>query len=85
MLEWAGGLLLLWAVAAPLAAELSRRWSRVRAQKKALELDWKIIEQSAANPRPQPDCERPQTLGVCTGRECLLYDTCTFNIKKPLP
>jgi hypothetical protein len=85
LLVWIGGALLAWAVLAPLPTRLKFRWRKAQAEKRALELDWKIIDQSVANDRLQRDCERPETLGTCTGRECLVYDTCSFNIKKPLP
>ncbi len=54
-------------------------------REKAESLGWKLIESSAQGFRPKPDCERPETLGVCTGRECLVYETCHFAIKKQLP
>jgi hypothetical protein len=85
LLVWTGGALLLLAILGPFFKALGRRWRRSRAEKKAAQLDWKIIDQSIANDRLRRDCERPETLGVCTGRECLVYDSCAFNIKKPLP
>jgi hypothetical protein len=85
LLVWGGGLLLALAVLGPLAQGLRRRWRKGKADKRAAALDWKIIDQSLANERIKRDCERPETLGVCTGRDCLVYDSCAFNIKKPLP
>ncbi len=61
--------------------ERKRRRSLARASK----LDWSVIDNSLASGRPKADCERPETLGVCTGQECMVYKTCNFNIKKPLP
>ena len=85
ILVWMGGALLVLAVVGPFFEKGKIRWRRVTAEKRAMALDWKIIDQSLSNDRLQRDCERPVTLGVCTGRECLVYDTCNFNIKKPLP
>lgn len=85
LVAWLGGALFLAALLSESLQRLQRRWRRQRAERRAAELDWKIIDQSLAEERPKRDCERPETLGVCTGRECLVYDACNFNIKKPLP
>jgi len=60
---------------------LKKRRTRARAAR----LDWSVIDHSMSADRLKPDCERPATLGICTGRECMVYKTCNFNIKKPLP
>jgi hypothetical protein len=85
LLVWGGGTILVLALLGPLVGRAVRGWRRARAERKAATLDWKIIDQSLAQDRLRRDCERPETLGVCTGRECLVYDSCAFNIKKPLP
>ena len=85
LVAWMGGGLLLLALLSESFQGLRRRWRKQRAEKRAAELDWKIIDQSMAEDRLRRDCERPETLGICTGKECLVYDTCNFNIKKPLP
>ncbi len=77
--------MLLAALLSESVQRLLRSWRKEKALRKAAELDWKIIDQSLAEERPKRDCERPETLGVCTGRDCLVYDSCNFNIKKPLP
>lgn len=87
-LAWLGGGLLLAALLRPLfggRALLFKGFRRRQALKKAAELDWSIIEQSQNRERVKRDCEREETLGVCTGRDCLVYESCNFNIKKPLP
>ena len=85
LLVWGGGSLLLAALLGQAFQKMSLRWRKARAEKKAAALDWTIIDQSMSRERPKRDCERQETLGICTGRECLVYDTCNFNIKKPLP
>jgi hypothetical protein len=82
---WLGGGILVLAFVMDLLPKLKAKWRRQRAVKKAFELDWKIIDNSMADDRLKRDCERPETLGICTGRDCLVYDDCQFNIKKPLP
>ena len=57
---------------------------RRRSQMKAKSLDWSVIDGSLRSPRPQRDCERQESLGICTGLDCLVYESCNFNIKKPL-
>jgi hypothetical protein len=84
-LAWVGGGLLL---AALLAPWVQRRWGARRqssALKKAEKLDWSVIDNTVNRDRIKRDCERPETLGICTGRDCLVYETCDFNIKKALP
>ncbi len=84
-----GGVLL----AAALVSELAQRFTAWRrrparpasALRRAAKLDWTIIDNSMAQDRERRDCERPETLGVCTGLECLVYKTCRYNLKKPLP
>jgi hypothetical protein len=85
LLAWGGGGLLVLALGSQLGQKFRFRWRKAAAQRRAVELDWKIIDRSLADERLKQDCERPETLGVCTGRECMVYDTCAFNIKKPLP
>ena len=87
-----GGCLLAGALAAEAWAQVGAPVDRFRARRKrrrslaqASKLDWSVIDSSLARERAQRDCERPETLGVCTGMECLVYKTCNFNIKKPLP
>ena len=64
---------------------LTLGWRRRRQARRVLKLDWSVIDNSLAAYRTKRDCERPETLGICTGMECLVYKTCNFNIKKPLP
>ena len=82
---WAGGGLLSAALLSSMFQSLAARWKRRRVRARAMALDWSVIDNSLAEPRPRRDCERPETLGVCTGRECLVYDSCNFNIKRPMP
>jgi len=84
---WLGAGVLLALAASQLFQVLKKRWARAprSSREKAESLGWKLIDSSSQAVRPKPDCERPETLGVCTGRECLLYDSCHFAIKKPLP
>jgi hypothetical protein len=84
-LAWLGGGLLAAALLYPLLQGLGKQWRRERSLKKAEKLDWSIIDNSLSRDRVQRDCERQETLGICTGRECLVYEGCNFNIKKPLP
>ncbi|MGH7441610.1 MAG: hypothetical protein ACREKE_02935 [bacterium] len=91
-----GGVLLALALLSEAAARLGSgsvgfrlgfwkaRRERKNALKRAKHLDWSVIDNSMSG-RPKRDCERPETLGICTGLECLVYKTCDFNIKKPLP
>ena len=83
VLVWVGGVLFLMALLAPLK-RFSWRWPKKSALERSKALDWRIIDNSLARERPIRDCERQETLGICTGRECLVYDSCNFNIKKPL-
>jgi hypothetical protein len=82
---WAGAALLAAAALSSLVQSAAARWKRRRTRARTLALDWSVIDNSLAEPRPRRDCERPETLGVCTGRECLVYEGCNFNIKRPLP
>jgi hypothetical protein len=84
VLAWVGGALLAAAVLKPVWERWRRGRRKARALQRAAHLDWSVIEQSLRRERLQRDCERPETLGVCTGRDCLVYDHCDFNIKKPL-
>jgi hypothetical protein len=84
-LAWLGGGLLVAALLAPWVRGWGQRGRKSQALKKAEKLDWSVIDNSLARERIQRDCERPETLGICTGRDCLVYDSCTFNIKKALP
>jgi hypothetical protein len=91
-LDGAGGCLLAAALVSELMARLRPLGEGFRASRKrrslrerAVKLDWSVIDNSMAAGRIKRDCERPETLGVCTGLECLVYKTCNFNIKKPLP
>jgi hypothetical protein len=88
----AGGCLLALALGAEVLARLGHSLGRARSdlkrrrtRERAAKLDWSVIDNSMAADRLKRDCERPATLGVCTGMECLVYKTCNFNIKKPLP
>ena len=85
LVAWAGGGLLLAALFSEVFQRLLRRWKSARTQRRAAQLDWKIIDSSMNDDRVKRDCERPETLGICTGRDCLVYEGCNFNIKKPLP
>lgn len=82
---WIGGALLLTALLWPWLSGRRRATKRAQSFDRAKELDWSIIDNSLARDRLKRDCERPETLGQCTGRDCMVYDTCDFNIKKPLP
>jgi hypothetical protein len=82
---WAGGVLVAAALLSAAFQPLAARWKRRRVRARAMALDWSVIDNSLAEPRPRRDCERQETLGVCTGRECLVYDSCNFNIKRPMP
>jgi hypothetical protein len=82
---WAGGALIAAALASTLVQATAARWKRRQSRARVLALDWSVIDNSLAEPRPRRDCERQETLGICTGRECLVYDSCNFNIKRPLP
>lgn len=84
VLAWTGGALLAAALLAPWIERLRRGRRKAGAFKRAAELDWSVIDQSLQRERTQRDCERPETLGICTGRDCLVYEKCDFNIKKPL-
>ncbi len=80
---YAAGMVLATALLQPLWARLRAGRRRKRALDRAVDLDWKVIDQTLNRERTQRDCERPETLGICTGRDCLVYDQCNFNIKKP--
>lgn len=89
LLAYLGGALLLAALLSqarlslgPQLRGLAGAWKARLARRRARHLDWSIIETASRRPRPKPDCERPETLGQCTGRDCLVYETCNFNIKK---
>jgi hypothetical protein len=88
VLVWAGGCLfglaLLSQCSEPVKALARRRRSR-KTEERMLALDWKVIDNSVASTRLKQDCERPETLGVCTGLDCMVYRNCNFNIKRPLP
>jgi hypothetical protein len=84
-LVWLGGGLLSAALLAPLFQRLRGARRQSKALKKAEKLDWSVIDNSLQRGRIMRDCERQETLGICTGRDCLVYDTCDFNIKKALP
>lgn len=84
-LAWIGGALLVAALVGPWIKRWGKRQRRQQSVLRAKELDWSIIDNSLSRERIKRDCERPETLGFCTGRDCLVYDTCDFNIKKPLP
>ena len=84
-LAWLGGGLLAAALVWPLLQGLAKTWKRGQNLKKAEKLDWTLIDNTLARPRLMRDCERPETLGICTGRDCQVYETCDFNIKKALP
>jgi len=75
------GLLFFSGLAGPFKAWLSSR-SRKKAMKKAEKLDWELIDNTVNSVRPRRDCERQESLGICTGKECLVYESCDFNIKK---
>ena len=85
---WIGAALLLAALLAPWVRGKGfglKAFRRRRALQRAADLDWSIIEASQNRERVKRDCEREETLGLCTGRDCLVYESCNFNIKKPLP
>jgi hypothetical protein len=85
VLVWLGGLslvaLALSSLMGPLRGWLEGR-RRQRSVKKAEKLDWALIDNTLNAVRPRRDCERQESLGICTGKDCLVYDTCDFNIKK---
>jgi len=91
-LAMAGGGLLALALLAEVCARLVPAFDAVKGllkrrqtRRRTAALDWSIIEGSLSADRPKRDCERPETLGLCTGLDCLVYKTCNFNIKKPMP
>lgn len=82
---WIGAL----AIVLLLVTELTKRvgpWIASKRQKKTLKkgntLDWSLIDNTINSDRLRRDCERQESLGICTGRECLVYESCDFNIKK---
>ena len=77
-----GGGLLAVALARELGDGVGRWRHRQGALRRSKALDWTVIDSSLKEPRAKRDCERPETLGVCTGRECLVYDLCNYNIKR---
>lgn len=85
ILAYLGGAILVVALLSQTVKKSLGSWRKAKAERRAARLDWKIIDQSMAYERPKRDCERPETLGFCTGRDCLVYEGCDFNIKKPLP
>ncbi len=95
ILDGAGAALLGLALASEALARLGppvlRAWALWRggrradkARARAADLDWSVIDNSVSG-RTRRDCERPETLGMCTGQDCLVYRSCDFAIKKPLP
>jgi hypothetical protein len=87
-----GGCLLAAALVSQALSGFGPAWERLgsafrrrRSMERAAHLDWTVIDNSVGGERVKRDCERPETLGICTGMECLVYKTCNFNIKKPLP
>jgi hypothetical protein len=85
LFAWLGGLVLAALGISVLGDSfkgLAKRWKAERAIKKASEFDWKVIQGSLDSPRPRRDCEREESLGICTGRDCLVYESCNFAIKK---
>jgi len=87
VLVWAGGALFVLALGSMLL-EPFRALARLRrtrkTEKRMMQLDWRLIDNSLASTRLKQDCERPETLGVCTGSDCMVYQTCNFNIKRPV-
>ena len=85
ILVWLGGLSLALLAAVNLAEKL-RFWRKSQGHEKALKkadkLDWTLIDNTMNSERLRRDCERQESLGICTGRDCLVYDSCDFNIKK---
>lgn len=85
LMYWLGALGLLLIFVMELRQRSEGIWKRLEKRqqdRKLSTLDWKLIDNSLKAERPRRDCEREESLGVCTGRECLVYDTCDFNIKK---
>ena len=85
VLAWIGGV----ALGLLLLSELLNRlkpWFHGLRKKKALKaaekLDWALIDNTMNSDRLRRDCERQESLGICTGRECMVYESCDFNIKK---
>ena len=84
-LAWLGGCALaLWLLLEAKAAlePLWAAWKKRRNLRKIAKLDWTLIDNTLHSPRPRRDCEREESLGICTGRECLVYESCDFSIKK---
>jgi hypothetical protein len=84
-LAWLGGICLALLILAGLTQKavswiqsIKKRWALAKAEK----LDWELIDNTVNADRLRRDCERQESLGICTGRECLVYDECDFNIKK---
>jgi hypothetical protein len=84
-LVWIGGVALVALALSGMAGRLAA-WrearKRTKSRKRAESLDWSLIDNTIHAVRPRRDCERQESLGICTGRECLVYDSCDFNIKK---
>jgi hypothetical protein len=84
-LAWVGGLALAFLLLSSVIKRFQRllaAWKRQKALKKAVKLDWSLIDSTVNSDRIRRDCERQESLGICTGRECQVYDSCDFNIKK---
>ena len=85
ILVWLGGLALAMLLFSDLAGRL-RHWMSTKKRENALKkddkLDWAYIDNTLNSDRPRRDCERQESLGICTGKECLVYESCDFNIKK---
>jgi hypothetical protein len=64
------------------ARTLLERLRQSRAQKRREKLDWTLIDNTMNSERLRRDCERQESLGICTGKDCQVYESCDFNIKK---
>lgn len=85
ILVWLGGIALLLLSLVEAARRIAAWYEskkRQRALSKAEKLDWALIDNTMNSDRLRRDCERQESLGICTGRECQVYDSCDFNIKK---
>jgi hypothetical protein len=61
-----------------------RSWQARKRRRAMARMDWRLVEGGQPGARQGRDCEKEATLGVCTGLECYFWDSCKFNIKKPL-
>jgi hypothetical protein len=82
---WLGAFALLALAISELRVRLPaglKNWRLKQTKKQMSKMDWSLIDNTVNSDRLRRDCERQESLGICTGRECLVYESCDFNIKK---